>query len=54
MKYKNIINSNKNDYNEINETFSFYSTKNPKFQTENNLKKKCYYNSSLKNTKMKI
>ena len=54
IKYKNFINTNKNDYNEINETFSFYSTKNPIFQTENNLKKKCYYNSSLKNTKMKI
>jgi hypothetical protein len=48
MKYKNCINSNKNDYNEINETISFYSTKNPIFQTETNLKKRYYYNSSLK------
>ena len=40
MKYKNIINSSKNDYNEIYETISFYSTKNPIFQTETNLKKK--------------
>ena len=55
IKYKNIINTNKNDYNEIYETISFYSTKNPIFQTDTNLKKKCYYNNlSLKATKMKI
>ena len=55
IKYKNIINTSKNDYNEIYETISFYSTKNPIFQTDTNLKKKCYYNNlSLKATKMKI
>ena len=48
IKYKNIINSNKNDYNEINETISFYSTKNPIFQTETKFNKRYYYNSSLK------
>ena len=42
------INSNKNDYNEINETISFYSTKNPIFQTETKFNKRYYYNSSLK------
>ena len=55
MKYKKIINTSKNDNNEIYETISFYSTKNPKFQTETNLKKKIYYyNNSLKAAKMKI
>ena len=55
IKYKNIINTSKNDYNEIYETISFYSTKNPIFQTDTNLKNKCYYNNlSLKATKMKI
>jgi len=43
IKYKSIINTSKNDYNENDETFSFYSTKNPIFQTETNLKKKCFY-----------
>ena len=44
IKYKSIINTSKNDYNDNDETFSFYSTKNPIFQTETNLKKKYYYN----------
>ena len=44
VNYKSIINASKNDYNENDETFSFYSTKNPIFQTETNLKKKYYYN----------
>ena len=43
IKFKNIINTSKNDYNDNDETFSFYSTKNPIFQTETNLKKKYYY-----------
>jgi len=43
IKYKSIINTSKNDYNDNDETFSFYSTKNPIFQTETNLKKKYYY-----------
>ena len=43
IKYKNIINTSKNDYNENDETFSFYSTKNPIFQTETSLKKKYYF-----------
>jgi hypothetical protein len=43
VKYKSIINASKNDYNENDETFSFYSTKNPIFQTETNIKKKYYY-----------
>jgi len=43
IKFKSIINTSKNDYNDNDETFSFYSTKNPIFQTETNLKKKYYY-----------
>ena len=43
IKYKSIINTSKNDYNDNDETFSFYSTKNPIFQTETTLKKKYYY-----------